>query len=69
MRRLVVLCSLAISLVWGVSFATPSATFDSMSGHYEAMRQALLYDNLEGVAGHAGEIVKLASVTTGGGVE
>ena len=63
MRKLVILCSLAISLVWSVSFATPSTTFDTMSGHYEAVRQALLYDTVEGVAGHAGEIVKLASFT------
>ena len=62
MRKLVILCSLAISLAWGTSFATPSATFESISGHYEAVRQALLYDNVEGVAGHAGKIEKLAAV-------
>lgn len=48
-------------LIPGVLGATESTVYEEISGHYEAIRLALLGDSLDGVDEHAAAIHELAS--------
>jgi len=61
-----IVLTLILSAAWLVSpaLAGEQTAFQELSGHYEAIRLALLNDSVDTVALHAGEIATIATATT-----
>jgi hypothetical protein len=53
---------LALAVCFPLLAEVPGS-FKDISGHYEAIRQALLHDTADGIAGHAESIREIASAT------